>query len=430
MRWNVLIGVLLAIAASMGAALAGEQARGESEDSSLERARRLLSEVPLTDGHNDLPWQYRGRTGNRLAEIDIAVDQSALEPPLHTDIPRLREGRVGAQFWSVYIPASPGGGRPGDVKTVLEQIDVVHRMIDRYPETFELALTAADVERIFESGKIASMIGMEGGHSMEGSLAALRMLYDVGARYMTLTHSKNTRWADSATDERVHAGLTEFGEEVVREMNRMGMLVDLSHVSSETMHQALDIAEAPVIFSHSSCRAVTDTPRNVPDDVLRRLADNGGVIMITFVGAFVSEPLRQWYDKRRELQQSLQDQFPQEPERVREGVEAWTLANPRPEATLDDVADHIEHAVRVTGVDHVGIGGDYDGVTILPVGLDDVTGYPRLFAELLERGLSESDCKKIAGLNVLRVMRQAERVAKRLQRERNPSEMTLEDAPN
>jgi len=426
MRWSWLIGVAAVALVSCVAIGADRPEEGQS-DERLEQARRLLSEVPLIDGHNDLPWQYRERTNNRLGEIDIAVNQTALQPALHTDLPRLVDGKVGGQFWSVYIPASPGGGRPGDVKTVLEQIDVVHRMIDLYPESLELALTSEDVMRIFESGKIASLIGMEGGHSIEGSLAALRMLYGAGARYMTLTHSKNTRWADSATDERVHAGLTEFGEEVVREMNRLGMLVDLSHVSPETMHQALDVAAAPVIFSHSSCRAVTDTPRNVPDDVLRRLADNGGVIMITFVGAFVSEPLRGWYEKRREIQQSLQDQFPQEPGRVREGVEAWTLANPRPDATLDDVADHIEHAVRVAGVDHVGIGGDYDGVTILPVGLDDVTGYPRLFAELLERGLSESDCKKIAGLNVLRVMRETERVAARLQRERKPSEMLLDE---
>jgi len=426
MRWSWLIGVAAVALVSCVAIGADRPEEGQS-DERLEQARRLLSEVPLIDGHNDLPWQYRERTNNRLGEIDIAVNQTALQPALHTDLPRLVDGKVGGQFWSVYIPASPGGGRPGDVKTVLEQIDVVHRMIDLYPESLELALTSEDVMRIFESGKIASLIGMEGGHSIEGSLAALRMLYGAGARYMTLTHSKNTRWADSATDERVHAGLTEFGEEVVREMNRIGMLVDLSHVSPETMHQALDVAAAPVIFSHSSCRAVTDTPRNVPDDVLRRLADNGGVIMITFVGAFVSEPLRGWYEKRREIQQSLQDQFPQEPGRVREGVEAWTLANPRPEATLNDVADHIEHAVRVAGVDHVGIGGDYDGVTILPVGLDDVTGYPRLFAELLERGLSESDCKKIAGLNVLRVMRETERVAARLQRERKPSEMLLDE---
>jgi len=426
MRWSWLIGVAAVALVSCVAIGADRPEEGQS-DERLEQARRLLSEVPLIDGHNDLPWQYRERTNNRLGEIDIAVNQTALQPALHTDLPRLVDGKVGGQFWSVYIPASPGGGRPGDVKTVLEQIDVVHRMIDLYPESLELALTSEDVMRIFESGKIASLIGMEGGHSIEGSLAALRMLYGAGARYMTLTHSKNTRWADSATDERVHGGLTEFGEEVVREMNRIGMLVDLSHVSPETMHRALDVAAAPVIFSHSSCRAVTDTPRNVPDDVLRRLADNGGVIMITFVGAFVSEPLRGWYEKRREIQQSLQDQFPQEPGRVREGVEAWTLANPRPEATLDDVADHIEHAVRVAGVDHVGVGGDYDGVTILPVGLDDVTGYPRLFAELLERGLSESDCKKIAGLNVLRVMRETERVAARLQRERKPSEMLLDE---
>ncbi|MEC9372456.1 MAG: dipeptidase, partial [Planctomycetota bacterium] len=299
--------LLLALAASLlpacansaarsGAAASTEDLSTLSEAARLERADALLRTTPLIDGHNDTPWQYRERVNNQLSEMDFASDLSELDPPMHTDLPRLRAGGVGGQFWSVYIPASRGGSRPGDARVLFEQIDFVHRLIAAFPEDLELASTADDIVRIHRNGRIASLMGIEGGHSIEQSLAVLRAAYDAGVRYMTLTHSLTTRWADSGTDDEVHDGLTPFGEEVVREMNRLGMLVDLSHVSDRTMHEALDISEAPVIFSHSSTRSLADTPRNVPDDVLRRLRDNGGVIMITFVPIYVSQPLLDWWD--------------------------------------------------------------------------------------------------------------------------------------
>ena len=345
-------------------------------------ARRVLSTTPLIDGHNDLPWAIRNAENPR----DVAAYDLRGSTPGHTDLARLRAGMVGAQFWSVYIPLD--AVEEGAAKVQLEQIDIAKRVFDMYPDAFEPAYTASDVERAFGAGRIGSLMGMEGGHAIENSLGALRAFFQAGVRYMTLTHSDNTDWADSATGLPIHGGLTRFGEEVVGEMNRMGMLVDLSHVAPTTMHDVLDVAEAPVIFSHSSAKAVTDHPRNVPDDVLERMPENGGVVMVTFVPSFVSADGN---------------------------------------ATLADVADHIDHAKAVAGVAHVGIGSDYDGITSVPVGLEDVSTFPALFAELSRRGWTEEELHLLAGENLLRVMREAEAVARRLQRERRPSTATIEE---
>ncbi|HSL82330.1 MAG TPA: dipeptidase [Thermoanaerobaculia bacterium] len=424
---GAVLAVLLLAAAAAGPA-AGVEPEAVPEPPSqelVERARAILSEVPLIDGHNDAPWQYRERAGNRVSEIDLAADTSLLEPPMHTDIPRLRTGGVGAQFWSVYVPVSMAG--PGAPAAVLEQIDVVYRMARRYPETFEMAYTADDVRRIFAEGRIASLIGVEGGHGIHDSLAVLRQLYRAGARYMTLTHSANTRWADACTDAPEHGGLTPFGVEVVKEMNRLGMLVDLSHVSAEAMHDALDASEAPVVFSHSSARAVTGHPRNVPDDVLRRLPETGGVVMVTFVQPFVSdESWRHWAERAAERAR-LEALHPGDPEAVEEALERWNEEHPAPRATYLDVADHVDHVREVAGIDHVGIGSDFDGIGQGPLGLEGVGDFPVLFAELLRRGWSEEDLKKLAGENALRVLDRAEEVAARLQRERPPSEASIEE---
>ncbi|MHC4974995.1 MAG: dipeptidase [Planctomycetota bacterium] len=392
------------------------------EDDYERRAREVLSRVPLIDGHNDVPWGYRSRVHNHLGQIDFSSSTEHIDEPMHTDIPRLRDGMVGGQFWSVYIPASEMGSEPGDTRDLLEQIDVVHRLVSLYPDDLQLALTADEVEAAFYDGKVASLIGIEGGHAIEKSLAVLRMSYELGARYMTITHSLNIEWADSATDEAVLGGLSPFGEEVIREMNRMGMLVDLSHVSPETMHDVLDIAEAPVIYSHSSARALCNSPRNVPDDVLLRVRDNAGVVMVTFVPSYLSEDLRVWFGARRESNRAFDEEHGEDDEAIASARASWLEANPRPVATLADAADHIEHIIRIAGVDHVGIGGDYDGIGAGPEGLEDVSTYPALFAELLRRGHSESDLEKIAGLNVLRAMRETEKVATRLQSERPASD--------
>ncbi len=367
-------------------------------------ARDLLRRVPLVDGHNDLPWAIRAGFGSDpvLAALTGPVRQT------QTDLPRLSAGGVGAQFWSVYVPGTLTGDAA--VTAVLEQIDVVHRMIQAYPEHLELALTAADVQRAFAAGKIASLLGAEGGHSIASSLGVLRALYLLGVRYLTLTHNSNVGWADSATDTPEAGGLTDFGRAVVREMQRIGMLVDLSHVAPSTMRDALDVAGAPVIFSHSSARALCDHPRNVPDDVLARLAVNGGVCMVTFVPAFVSPECAAWQagllaelDRRGLDRRDMSAWDAVTPE--------WEAAHPVPEATLTQVADHIDHVRAVAGIDHVGIGGDYDGSAEMPAGLSDVSRYPALFAELLARGWTEPDCAALAGGNLLRVLRDAENVA-------------------
>lgn len=422
---SVLAVLAVLAVTALSSTLSAQETPMPADEDLHARARALLDRVPLVDGHNDTPWQYRERVSNHLAEIDLAAGTTDLDPPMHTDIERLRQGGVGAQFWSVYIPTDLAG--PGAARAVLEQIDLVQRMTEAYPDTFEMATTAADVRRIHGEGRIASLVGIEGGHSIEESLAVLRQLYRAGARYMTLTHSENVPWADSATDTPAVGGLSPFGEEVVREMNRMGMLVDLSHVSAEAMHDALDVTEAPVIFSHSSARAVTGHPRNVPDDVLRRMADNGGVVMVTFVQPFVSEATRERWALQQAEEARLESLHPGDPAAVEQGMERWTEANPWVPAQLSDVADHIDHLREVAGIDAIGIGGDYDGIPSAPVGLEDVSTYPALLAELLRRGYSEDDLAKIAGENVLRAMERAEQVARRLQGERPASDALIEE---
>jgi len=364
----------------------------------LEDATALLARSPLIDGHNDLPWQLREAGAT---QTDIAAPVSFT----HTDLPRLAQGKVGAQFWSVFVPVTLAG--EAAVATTLEQIDFVRSMVRRYPEALELACTAADVERICASGKVASLMGAEGGHSIASSLGVLRMFYELGVRYMTLTHNRNTGWADSATDQPEAGGLSDFGRAVVTEMQRIGMLVDLSHVAPATMADALDTARAPVIFSHSSALTLCDHPRNVPDEILARLPGNNGVCMVTFVPAFVSQECREWHDgvleemERRGMDREDYLGY----KAVRDELAA---ASPPPQATLAQVGDHVEHVRDVAGADHVGIGSDFDGTTDLPKGLGDVSCYPALFAELLDRGWSEDDCARLAGGNVLRVMRDAE----------------------
>ena len=401
-----------------------ETVEGQDRDDYVDQAKRILEEVPLIDGHNDVPWQYRRRVDNHLDSIDLAQSTKELDPPMHTDLARLREGRVGGQFWSVYIPSSIVGEEA--VQTTMEQVDFVYRMTDRYSDDLEMAYTADDVRRIHENGKIASLIGMEGGHSINNSLAVLRMFYEMGARYMTLTHADNPDWADAATDDPEFNGLSEFGEEVVREMNRLGMLVDLSHVSAETMHDALDVTRAPVIFSHSSAYGLVDHPRNVPDDVLERTAENNGLVMITFVTSFVSNEMRQYNADRSARAGELNALYPDDPDRRSELMDEWEEENPLPLPDIYDVADHIDYVKDKIGVEYVGIGGDYDGITLLPEGLEDVSTYPDLFAELLSRGYTEEELKKIAGLNALRVMEDVEEVARELENE-EASDMRLED---
>jgi membrane dipeptidase len=405
----------LTIALAAAAAAWPLGTRAQSSDP-LAHAKTVLSEVPLIDGHNDYPWAVRENSPDRdLAKLDIRGRQ----PKTMTDIPRLREGHVGAQFWSVYVPVEMKDGAA--VTATLEEIDTVHRMMARYPETFELARTPADVERIFKAGRIASMIGVEGGHSIDDSLAVLRMYFALGARYMTLTHSSNTDWADSSTDEPAHHGLTPFGEAVVGEMNRLGMLVDLSHVSPDTMRSALRVTKAPVIFSHSSARALCDVPRNVPDDVLRMLPQNGGVVMVTFVPGFISPAVAEWEKQSEAEEKQLQQAHPNDAAAAKTAMDAWRQAHPAPRATIAQIADHIDHIRQVAGIDHIGIGSDFDGITSVPEGMEDVSTYPKLFAELVRRGYSDDDLKKIAGLNVLRVWRQADAVAATLQKTEGPS---------
>jgi membrane dipeptidase len=396
-------------------------ASAQSKDRALEHARKLLQSTPLIDGHNDLPWEIRT---SKTAPRDVAAYDLRTRSPKHTDLDRLKQGQVGAQFWSIYIPGEIKDS--GYAKVQLEQFDIARRMIARYPDRLAPALTADDIERSFKRGRIASLLGMEGGHAIENSLGALRAYYDLGARYLTLTHNVTLDWADAALDTVRHDGLTDFGREVVREMNRLGMLVDLSHVSPATMSDALDVTESPVIFSHSAARALTDHPRNVPDSILARLPKNGGVVMVTFVPAFVSPEVAAW-EKRldeqvRGVKASVSDTAQQ-----RTLVEEWKATHPSPRATLKQVADNIEHVRKVAGVDHVGIGSDFDGIDTTPEGLEDASKFPDLFAELIRRGWSDADLKKLAGQNLLRALRAAEATAARLQKTREPSTKTIEE---
>ncbi|MFF3565982.1 dipeptidase [Streptomyces sp. NPDC002574] len=393
-----------------------------TEDELLARARELLTAHPVVDGHNDLPWRLREQVRYDLDRRDIAADQSA---HLHTDIPRLRAGRVGAQFWSVYVRSSLTGGDA--VAAVLEQVDCVRRLIERHPGDLRAAFTAEDMESARAEGRIASLMGAEGGHSIANSLGVLRTLYALGVRYMTLTHNDTIDWADSATDEPRHGGLTRFGEEVVREMNRLGMLVDLSHVSPDTMRAALRVSDAPVLFSHSSARAVCDHVRNVPDDVLERLPGNGGVAMATFVPQFILPAAAEWIvGAKAEMRAHGLHPLDQTPGAL--AVQrAYEDAHPRPVATIGTVADHLDHMREAAGVDHIGLGGDYDGVSFLPEGLGDVSGYPRLAAELLRRGWSDEDLAKLTWRNAVRVLRDAESVAADLRGKRWPSNASIDE---
>jgi membrane dipeptidase len=399
------------------------------------RVAQVLKKTPLIDGHNDLPWEIRERFKSKVSAVNLGADTSALPVAdggvaLMTDIGRLRRGGVGGQFWSVFVPVEMHGAVA--VQATLEQIDIVRQMAERYPKDFEIAYTAADVRRIHKAGRIASLIGIEGGHQIDNSLPVLREMYALGARYMTLTHSSNTDWADSATDAPRHHGLTAFGRELVHEMNRLGMLVDLSHVSAETMRAALDTAQAPVMFSHSSARAIVDHPRDVPDDVLRTLQKNGGVVMVNFYPGYVSAARNRW-DADYAAERARYDSPPfagiyiGQPERAKAALDEWVKAHPAPKVTLAEVADHIEHVRQVAGIDHVGIGSDFDGVPVTPTGLEGVDKYPDLLAELMRRGWTDDEIAKLAGENILRALASAETVAARLRASGKASEATLEE---
>lgn len=394
------------------------------KDASLEvrlaHVAELLKETPLIDSHNDLPWAIR-----ETPEAPLDVEAYDLNKPTKgmTDIARLRKGMVGGQFWSVYIPGEIRDS--GFARVQLEQIDIARRVIEKYPADLQEAYTAADIRAAHKAGKIGSLLGMEGGHAIENSLGALRAYYDLGARYMTLTHNVTLDWADAALDTARHGGLTEFGKEVVREMNRLGMIVDLSHVSPGTMSDALDVSEAPVIFSHSGARAMTDVARNVPDSILARLPKNGGVVMMTFVPSFVSQAIVDHNKQEGTVRDSLRKAFSGDTARVASAITAWQAANPSPKATIADVADHMDHIKKIAGADHVGIGGDFDGITETVVGLEDVSTYPALFAELMKRGWTDSELRGVAGENVLRVMTSVDSVSTQLRAQRPPSTKTI-----
>jgi membrane dipeptidase len=372
-----------------------------------DEARQLHESSLVDDGHNDMPWEIRDQGSASFTKLDISQPQ----PKLHTDIPRLRKGGVGAQFWSVWVPAYTAEEGTALAMT-LEQIELVKAMIARYPETFELALTPADVERIRADGKIASMIGVEGGHSIENSLGNLRQLFNLGARYMTLTHSDSLDWADSGTDKPKVGGMNDFGREVVREMNRLGMLVDISHVSEETMQDVLDVTKAPVVFSHSSARAIADHPRNVPDSILKQLPKNDGVVMVNYYSLFVVPAAAELGQQQLAFEAGLKRQGVSGRDR-RAAVEGWRRQHPAPAGTIHDVLDHIDHIAKVAGVDHVGLGSDYDGVSMLPAQLEDVATYPYITQGLLDRGYSEDDIRKVLGGNLMRVWRKAVEVSER-----------------
>ena len=409
-----------AAAFGLAAAVTPMHAQQQDDAALMARARRLHAQTPLVDGHNDLPWEIREKAHGDLARIDPRRSN----PQQHTDIPRLRAGAVGGVFWAAYVPSEFARG--GAARVALEQIDLIHRMTEQSPD-LRMALTADDVERAHRDGKIASLIGIEGGHAIENSLGTLRQFYSMGVRYLTLTHASTLDWADAATDSARHDGLTRFGEEVVREMNRMGMLVDLSHVSPATMNDALRVSVAPVIFSHSSARALADHPRNVPDDVLARVKQNGGIVMVNFYSGFVDPAAAVAMRNMFEVQRRFQAQYPNDAQAAQRAYREWQRQNPTPRGNIATVADHIDHIVKVAGIDHVGIGSDFDGVTSLPEGLDDVSRYPYLTVELLRRGYSDADVRKILGGNLLRVMRAAEATAARLQRERPASVARIDE---
>ena len=424
----------ISLAALTASALIALSASAQTTETAIaKRIDRLLTSHPVIDGHNDLPWEIRDRFHSDFSQIDLAADTRHLpipadapadSAPLMTDLPRIKTGHLGGQFWSVWIPVTVTG--PAAIKMTLEQIDLVKRMAQQYPDRMAMAYTADDIERDFKAGRVASLIGIEGGHQIDNSLPALRMMYDLGARYMTLTHSSNTGWADSATDNPVHHGLSPFGKSLVQEMNRIGMLIDLSHVSAETMREALALSQAPVMFSHSSARALVDHPRDVPDDVLRLVAKNHGVVMANFFPGYVSQAAANW-DADHAAEQSRYNAPPfaglylGQPERARAAMAEWEKKHPQPKATLSMVADHIDYIRNIAGVDCVGIGSDFDGIPGGPDGLDGVDKYPQLFAELARRGWSDEDLGKLASGNILRVLREAETVAKRLQRSEQPS---------
>ena len=405
----------------------------QGTDPYLERAKAVLRSTPLVDGHNDLPWRIREDTvhANDLDAYDLRK-----RTPGMTDLERLAKGMVGAQFWSVYIPGEASArdyARQGKVRSVpgyarvqLEQIELARRMIAKYPDRLAFATSTADVRRAFAQHKVGSLLGMEGGHAIENSLETLRAYYDLGARYMTLTHNVTLDWADAALDTATHGGLTSFGREVVREMNRLGMLCDLSHVSPSVMSNVLDVTASPVIFSHSGSREMVNHARNVPDSILRRLPKNGGVVMVPFVTAFVSRAV---FADDGEIERTTTDvrrRFPNDTVAQRREFTSWRQAHPRPKATLADVANQIEHVRQVAGIDHVGIGSDLDGITETVVGLEDVSTFPALLAELARRGWSNADLRKLAGENVLRAFRQAEVVSARLRKERPASIATIQ----
>jgi membrane dipeptidase len=383
---------LAVVTLTLAAPVFGQTPQDRSD--AVAHARALMTETPLIDGHNDLPWQVRDHAAGDFSQIDIA----GLQEELHTDIPRLRQGLIGGAFFVAYVPANLIAN--GATRFGLMQIDLIHRMVDRYPDTFAFATTADEVLAAFDSGRIAVLIGLEGGHAIEGSLDVLRTFNDLGVRYMTLTHWRTHAWADAATDEPRHQGLSEFGESVIHEMNRLGILIDLSHVSDETMMDALRLSEAPVIYSHSSARALTDHVRNVPDSILRQLADNGGIVMVNYAPSYVSDEVRLY-------------------------EEAENDDSPAPRATLAQVADHFDHLISVAGIDHVGFGSDFDGIDTTPVGLEDVSTFPAIVAELVRRGYTDTEIKKLLGLNLLRVLRDAEATASRLQAEEDPKVATI-----
>lgn len=402
---NPLLSILMALLSVGAVARAEERAPIVLTD----RARELQKQVLLIDGHNDLPWEIRTKGSADLSKLDISLHQ----PTLQTDIPRLREGGLGAQFWSVWVPVETSK-RGAALSTTLEQIELVKLMLARYPGDFELALTADDIERVHAEGRIASLIGVEGGHCIEESISTLRRLYDLGARYMTLTHSRSLSWADSGTDDARAGGLNEFGEEVVREMNRLGMMVDISHVSIEVMKQAIELSEAPVIFSHSSCRSVADHPRNVPDEVLAMLPEKDGVVMINFFSAFVVPEAAEVNKRRLEYELEMEAKFGDDQQAIDRAVSQWNDLHPYPNGTIHDVLDHIDHAAKVAGIDHVGIGSDFDGVSVLPEQLEGVQCYPLLTQGMIDRGYSDDEIRQVLGGNLLRVFRKTEETAARL----------------